>query len=99
MERMNLKSRRELLNSIREKYQNSNLAIKIRILDGFIAAIGYPRKYAISLLNKPGLDFLSKKRKRKPKYNESIKRAILTIWQASNQICSKRLVPFLPEFV
>ena len=34
----------------------------------------------------------------KRKYDEAIRQALLlTIWHAANQICSKRLVPFIPE--
>lgn len=38
-------------------------------------------------------------RTNKRKYDESLKAALLTIWYASNQICSKRLVPFIPELL
>jgi cellobiose phosphorylase len=43
---MNLQTRREILNSIRIQYQESDWQQKSKILDGFIAARSYfePRK-------------------------------------------------------
>ena len=39
------------------------------------------------------------KRIRKRKYDEATLQALLTIWYAANQICSKRLVPFIPNLL
>ena len=39
------------------------------------------------------------KKIKKRKYDESLKSALLTIWYAANQICSKRLVPFIPDLL
>lgn len=39
------------------------------------------------------------RRTNKRKYDESLKAALLTIWYSANQICSKRLVPFIPELL
>ena len=50
-ERMSLRSRRERLDCVREKYNQASWREKIKILDGFIAATGHERKYAIHLLN------------------------------------------------
>jgi hypothetical protein len=33
------------------------------------------------------------------RYNKAVHEALLIIWHAANRICSKRLVPFLPEFI
>ena len=32
-------------------------------------------------------------------YDEAVRLALITVWKAANRICSKRLIPFLPEFV
>jgi hypothetical protein len=48
---MSLKTRREILSNIRNQYQESDWLGKTKFLDGFIAANGYDRKYAIKLLN------------------------------------------------
>ncbi|WP_292989810.1 hypothetical protein [Nitrosomonas sp.] len=47
---MSLIARRELQASIRRKYRYSSWTDKRKILDGFVAATGYERKYAIQLL-------------------------------------------------
>ena len=44
---MSLWSKRELLQAIRPRYLEVNKAGKTWMLDEFIAATGYPRKYAI----------------------------------------------------
>jgi hypothetical protein len=48
---MSLKTRREILSNICNQYQESDWLGKTKLLDGFIAASGYNRKYAIKLLN------------------------------------------------
>jgi hypothetical protein len=63
-----------------------------------MAATGYKRKYAVGLLNQRRIPSKTK-RKRKPKYDETVKEALLTLWYTANQICSKKLVPFLPELL
>jgi len=97
---MNLKTRREILTNIRNKYQESDWLGKSKLLDGFVAASGYDRKYAIKLLNstekiiKP-----AQTRQSNVKYDEQVKQALIAVWYAANQICSKRFVPFIPELV
>jgi hypothetical protein len=41
----------------------------------------------------------TKVRRRARHYNEPVKEALIVIWKASNHLCSKRLVPFLPELI
>ena len=50
---MNLKTRREILTNIRNQYQESDWLGKSKFLDGFVAASGYERKYAIKLESLP----------------------------------------------
>ena len=101
MSNMSLQSRRELIANVRVRYQKADWKQKCKILDGFIAATGYQRKYAIFLLNKCSGDVAepSKRPGRQPVYTEAVQQALMTVWKVSNQICSKRLVPFLPELV
>ncbi|HEY9760695.1 MAG TPA: hypothetical protein V6C97_36385 [Oculatellaceae cyanobacterium] len=72
---------------------------KQKFLDGFIAATGYHRKYAIAVLNSP---FEEKResesaKERRREYNDSVRQVLIAVWTAANHICSKRLEPFLPE--
>jgi hypothetical protein len=48
---MNLRSRKELLASIKVLYQLANRKERIKILDGLVAVTGYRKKHAINLLN------------------------------------------------
>ena len=97
---MSLSARKELLVAIRSKYSKSRSKEKTKILDGFIAATGLKRKYAISLLNvKTPTDTPPKKRGRKPKYGTEVQQVLKTLWYAANRVCSKRLAPFIPELI
>jgi hypothetical protein len=97
---MCLSARRELLRSVREKYQRANWEGKRKILDGFIAATEYDRKYSIRLL-RDGFSAPPSPVKRiaHQKYDDQVLQALLFVWHTANQICSKRLAPFLPLLV
>ena len=98
--KMSLHSRQELISIMKQNYQQSNWKGKIKALDGLIAATEYQRKYAIKLLNLSAVKNKPITRRIRPLlYNEEIQRALTTVWHAANQICAKRLVPFLPELV
>jgi IS30 family transposase len=100
---MSLKARRELLRATTIRYQKASKKEKQLILDAFVASTGYHRKYAIQLLNHdtPYQEFERKgdRKKRARKYGEDVQAALVVVWKAANRICSKRLVPFLPEMV
>ncbi len=96
---MSLQARKELLNQVRTRYQLVNRKDKTKILDGFIAATGYQRKYAINLFKNTKSSQKVQKTYRKPKYGPDVYQALLTLWEAANRICSKRLVPFIPELI
>lgn len=96
---MSQRSKRELLEAIRPRYLKANKAGKERILNEFVAATGYHRKYAIRVLKhglkpkgltKPG---------RKKEYQGAVVTALVRIWEICGRICSKRLQPYLPEIV
>jgi len=101
-QKMSLSSRRELLNRVIGRYRGSTWKDKRRILDEFVSGTGYGRKYAVTLLNHGTYDASAKKAK-KPRparrYDEAVRLVLSTVWKAANRICSKRLIPFLPEFV
>lgn len=97
---MSLASRKELLMSFKANYNQASWLDKGKVLDGFVAVSGYERKYAIRLLNSPIEPTTSKtSRSKRIVYDEQVKQALIFIWHAANLICSKRLVPFLPELV
>lgn len=94
---MSAKSRNELLAVVRPQYLRSKLGGKTFLLDGFVTATGYNRKYALTLLSKPVRRGPRKLRPRK--YDREVLEALVILWQTANQICSKRLIPFLPTLI
>lgn len=98
--KMSLQSRRELLNRVRSRYLAASRKEKSRILDEFLQATGYHRKYAVAMLRmEPASTPNKRQRKRVSKYGEAVNGALIQVWLAANQICTKRLIPFLPAFV
>jgi hypothetical protein len=95
---MSQRSRRELLAVVVPRYRAAHGADRKRFLDEFVESSGYHRKYALHLLNHPPkAPSPRKKRQRVPRYSAAVQRALITCWHATNGICSKRLVPYLPE--
>lgn len=102
MTKMSAGSRKELLDRTALRYRHAGRTQKGAILDEFVAATGYARKYAVTMLNQEEGNLPQRQcvlRRRARHYDESVHQALVTVWQAANGICSKRLVPFLPEFV
>ena len=96
---MSFQAKRELLAQVAPRYQHATQSHKSLILDEFVAATGYARKYAIRLLTQPVLPPAPIKRPRQRRYGPAVQDALVTAWTAANFICAKRLVPFLPELV
>jgi len=96
---MSQRSKRELLDEIRPRYLKAKKSKKKTMLDEFVAATGYHRKYATRLL-KHGRPRRSGKKHGLPKiYQGEVVVALEQIWEICGRICSKRLHPFLAEMV
>ena len=96
---MSFRAKRELLQQIAPRYQEVTERQKVAILNEFVAATGYTRKYAIRLLNHPGSLHMEIARPRPRHYGQDVQEALHLAWTAANRICAKRLVPFLPTLV
>ena len=96
---MTQNGKRELLEAVRPRYLRANKADKARILDEFVATTGYHRKYAIRLLKRGVKPCRSKKPGRSKTYQGEVVIALVKIWAICDEICSRRLHPFLPEIV
>ena len=98
--KMSVEASQELQQRIAARYRVATWQEKGRILNEFVAATGYGRKYAITRLNRsldqPTIENRPRSRRRPRAYDESVQDALLVVWKAANCICSKRLVPFLP---
>ena len=93
-------ARKELLGTIRDRYQHSTRKDKGRILDEFTAVTGLHRKHAIRLLAQS-----NDQREHQPSlsgrriYDEAVREAVIVVWEASDRICGKRLHAALPHLV
>jgi hypothetical protein len=92
-------SKRELLLAIRLRYLRANKVVKGRILDEFVAATGYHRKYAIRLLRHGPLPRPTTCRRGHPTYGQAVRQALTQVWEISGRLCSRRLHPFLPDML
>ena len=96
---MSQQSKRELLETIRPRYLKASKRGKARILDEFVAATGYHRKYAIRVLKHGRKSSGLRKKGRRKEYQGEVVAILTHIWEICGRICSKRLKPFLPEIV
>lgn len=96
---MSLSSRRELLSTTAERYRWATKKGKGLILDEFLASTEYSRKHAIVLLNRPVANKKNGESPRRRHYDYQVQLALARLWKAANRICTKRLVPFLPELI
>ena len=97
---------------LQDRYQKSSKKEKIVMLNEFTQITGYNRSYAARVLRKKKVlgyltisgkrvKYLESDRKRKKQrfYNEEVLSALKKIWKEADDICSKRLAPFLAEFI
>jgi len=88
------------LANVAPRYREENKKQKSIILNEFISATGYSRKYAIRLLSSPVIPVMKKIRRPRPRfYNAAVQEALKIAWAAANYIASKRLAPFLKDLV
>jgi len=98
-QKMSHSLRRELLYRLAPRYRISSWKEKGRILDEFVAATGYDRKHSIKLLHRGIRAEPPRKRMPPRRYDEPVCLALIMVWKAANRICSRRLMPFLPDLV
>jgi hypothetical protein len=97
---MSMKSKRELVTTVSPRYVTATGADQARILDEFVATTGYHRKYAIALLRHPPPPRRRPiTRPRAATYTPIVQRLLAQLWQVAGRICSKRLVPGLPDLI
>jgi hypothetical protein len=96
---MSQRSKRELLEEIRPRYLKAKKFEKKVMLDEFVAATGYHRKYATRILKHDRPRRSGKKHGLLKVYKGDVVVALEQIWEVCGRICSKRLHPFLGEMV
>ncbi|MGH7080297.1 MAG: hypothetical protein ACREFU_19630 [Acetobacteraceae bacterium] len=92
-------TRDDLVVVLGERYQHARLAEKRRIFGKFVAVTGFHRKHAMRLLRRGRPDCRSGSRARRWLCDDSVREALIMLWEASDRICGERLQPLLPVLV
>ena len=92
-------SKHELVAAVQARYARAGRVEKGQMLDEFVAATGYHRKWASGLLRHGPPPGRRGQGGRPRVYSAVVVGALRTVWEASGELCGKRLAPFVPEFV
>ena len=92
-------TKHELLEVLRQRYQQAPKLEKTTILDEFVAIARCHRKHAIRLL--AGVDPGIHEPPTLPRriYSEAVREALIVLWEAADRICGKRLKAILPGLI
>lgn len=95
---LSMKTRNELIDAIRIRYQGASKADKAKILDELTELTGYHRKHAIRVLQQTPDSLLphSTPRTRHRQYDEQVRQTLILLWEAGDRICGKRLKVLIP---
>lgn len=96
---VSISAKRELVGRFRGEYGQADRAGKGRILDSLCQATGWNRKYAIGAVRSLPVGRRRGQRKRKRTYGVNEEAALVKVWRLSGFLASKRLAPFLGEFL
>jgi hypothetical protein len=89
-------TRREVLDTLRERHGNASRVEKSKILDEFVDLARCHRKYAIYLLTKSNRLTAAAPRLGRRIYSEAVRQVLIVLWEAADRICGKRLKAILP---
>ena len=98
---MSQRTREEVLQKLRRRYQNAGREHKGKLLDQAQEVLGYHRKSAIRALRAPRVEPELRIITGRPRTYEPRKllRWLRPIWQATDYACGRRLVAMLPEWI
>jgi len=88
----------EYAEALKKRYRRAGKEERGRILDEFCRTTSYHRKSAVRLLGR-GIVDRARPRGRPATYGGDVTGVLRQIWEASDRLCSKRLVGFLPDLV
>ena len=91
-------TRKELVEALRERYRSATFGERVEILDEFVALTGYHRKHAIRVLHDEGTK-TSAASARNCLYDQAVRQALTTLWEAADRVCGKRLKALIPLLV
>lgn len=90
-------ARRVLLGQVASTYHSASGTDKLQILEEFVSATGYARKYALWLLNHS--EEVCAPPAALSRYGPEVEEALVLAWKTLNRICTKRLMPFLQSII
>ena len=91
-------ARNEIIQALRPRYLTASRPEKTKLLDKFISLSGYHRKHAIRVLNQaPSVEKPDRPRKRI--YDDAVVAELITLWEASDRLCGKRLKALIPVLI
>ena len=87
--------------ALQGRYRAARRAEKTALLTRFCEVTGYHRKAAIRLLGTPrrGAPRGGRRPGRPAQYDDAVRAAAVTVWEASGRLASKNLVPYLPTLL
>ncbi len=91
-------TRRELTEAVGERYRRSDRNDKRQILDEFVELTGYHRKHAIRVLCREPQPPRAKPGPQR-RYDDDVRAALITLWEAADRICDKRLKALIPTLI
>ena len=92
-------TRHELIGALSERYRQGSRAEKGKILNELVKLTKSHRKHAIRLMNQRRPSESISVRPGRRIYDEAVREALVTIWEAADRICGKRLRVVMPDYV
>jgi hypothetical protein len=89
----------EYAEALRGRYLEASKEDKGKMLDEFTKVAGMHRKAAIRLLNRRHTVGTRKRHGRPREYGGTVEEVLKVIWEAGDRLCSRRLLPFIPEMI
>jgi hypothetical protein len=95
--KISMRAKREIRSGVAERYRAGGRLEKGRIVDELCAVMGWHRKHAIRALSDGKSSALPAQFLRRGRtYGPSVRDALIALWDASDRLCSKRLVVMIP---
>lgn len=91
-------TRDDLVVAMADRYALGSRTDRGRMLDKFAALTGHHRKHAMRLLRAGVLTGRSSPRPERRLYDQATREALIVRWEASDQICGKRLRSLVPSW-
>ncbi len=96
---LSLEAKREVLKQFVHPYRDAVGTHKRMLLDDVVRLTGYHRTYASWLLNQLVPETPPPVQPRHHSYGYDVEEVLLLVWNSTNRVCAKRLVPCLPMFL